>query len=114
MASMKRLFDSRNLWSKPNCLIFPSFINANTSISKPWFRLRLKSLCSKAGLNSRLYSGHSLRSGGATDLFNAGVDFHFIKLLGRWKSDTALIYYRDRVGMRNAAFKGFSKIAKRH
>ncbi|KAG6967170.1 hypothetical protein JG688_00006439, partial [Phytophthora aleatoria] len=38
------------------------------------------------GLNTRSYSTHSLRIGGATELRNAGADRLVIKLMGRWLS----------------------------
>jgi hypothetical protein len=40
------------------------------------------------------------------------VPYQFIKLFGRWRSDTALIYYRDRVEMDRATNDGFSRIAR--
>ena len=40
------------------------------------------------------YSGHSLRAGGATDLFVARTPYYLIKKAGRWKSDAAMLYYR--------------------
>lgn len=109
---MLRLFETFNFWTNPNAILFPSRVQPNSVLSHSSFRRHLKTLCSLAGLDSSLYSGHSLRAGGATDLFNAGVPYQFIKLFGRWQSDTALIYYRDRVEMVNATAAGFSKIAK--
>ena len=42
---------------------------------------------------------HSLRSGGATCLYHAGVDLEFIRRFGRWKSNTFSIYlhFDDKV-----------------
>ena len=104
-------FKSRN-----DCL-FPSPLDHNKTISQSCIRLRIKSLVRKIGLDANRFSGHSLRAGGATDLFNEGVDYNFIKLLGRWKSDTGLIYYRDRSGLTRAvssAFKSLALSLKRH
>lgn len=39
------------------------------------------------GYTKHMYSLHSLRAGGATSAFNAGVDFIHIKRHGTWKSD---------------------------
>ncbi|KAJ8576321.1 hypothetical protein ON010_g2891 [Phytophthora cinnamomi] len=38
------------------------------------------------------FGSHSLRSGGATALFNAGVDSLAVKKFGRWKSDAVERY----------------------
>jgi integrase len=93
-------------------LLFPSIYSKSKIISESCIRNRIKYLCSKIGLDSSRFSGHSLRAGGATDLFNENVDYNFIKLLGRWKSDTALIYYRDKVGLVKAVNLAFKKLAQ--
>ncbi|KAF7761840.1 hypothetical protein Agabi119p4_9832 [Agaricus bisporus var. burnettii] len=40
------------------------------------------------------YRGHSMRAGGATLLAQHGVPFHVIQAIGRWSSETFLIYIR--------------------
>lgn len=40
-------------------------------------------------------SGHSLRSGGATALGQAGMPMEFIQIAGRWSSEAFRIYVRD-------------------
>ena len=60
------------------------------------FSIKLRSLLRRVVSNTNLYSGHSLRAGGATDLFNSGMLYASIKTLGRWKSDAALLYFRDQ------------------
>ncbi|OWY99236.1 hypothetical protein PHMEG_00029797, partial [Phytophthora megakarya] len=47
------------------------------------------------------YGSHSLRSGGATTLFNAGLDGLAVKLFGRWKTDAVERY--TRIGGRLSA-----------
>ncbi|OWY92157.1 hypothetical protein PHMEG_00038953, partial [Phytophthora megakarya] len=47
-----------------------------------------------AGQNPEHFGSHSLRSGGATALFNAGFDSLAVKLFGRWKSDAVECYTR--------------------
>lgn len=42
--------------------------------------------------DSRRFGTHSLKSGGATALFNAGADSLAVKLFGRWKSDAVECY----------------------
>ncbi len=49
------------------------------------------------GLDPRFYKPHSLRIGGACDWFRYGLDLTTVKLLGRWRSDTILIYIRLNV-----------------
>ena len=46
------------------------------------------------GIDPLLLSARSLRPGGATALLCAGVDPNNIKLLGRWRSDSMLVYLR--------------------
>ena len=68
----------------------------NKGWSKAAFVSYARQLLVKAGYSPLLYSGHSFRSGGATDLW----DSHrcrplAIKLQGRWKSDAYRLYIRD-------------------
>ena len=51
------------------------------------------------------------RAGGATDLFNMNVPYLYIKLWGRWKSDAALTYYRDRVAAKLSIANAFASLA---
>jgi hypothetical protein len=52
----------------------------------------MKRWLAQAGFNPDAYSGHSLRRGGATAAFHAGVDPLFIRLQGDWSSDAWLLY----------------------
>jgi len=49
------------------------------------------------GEDLTLYSVHSLRAGGVTDLFLSGVIP--VQIYGRWKFESALIYFRDASGI---------------
>ena len=49
---------------------------------------------SRLGENPACYSSHSLRIGGATAAFAAGVDETTIRALGRWDSETYRLYTR--------------------
>lgn len=51
------------------------------------FQSKLKSLCSKVGLDPSIYSSHSFRRGGATLAFQSGVSSELIQLQGDWRSD---------------------------
>lgn len=108
---MKELFDKADLWTNPRALLFQSSRNPSSPYSTSWFRDILKGLCSKLGLNPDLFSGHSGRAGGATDLFNMNVPYVYIKLWGRWKSDAALTYYRDRVAAKLSIANAFASLA---
>ena len=52
----------------------------------------LKELISALDLDSSLYSLHSLRRGGASAAYQAGVPFQDIKRHGQWKSDAFWLY----------------------
>ena len=54
------------------------------------FTKKLKSLLNLAGYSPELYSGHSLRRGGSTLLFQLGCSPLLIQALGDWKSDQFL------------------------
>ena len=51
------------------------------------FTCMLSSIISASGIDSSLFSGHSLRRGGATYAFHCGVPPAYIKLQGDWRSD---------------------------
>jgi len=59
-----------------------------------FLRKKLKS----AGLDPKLYSGHSLRRGGASWAFHSGVPSELIKHHGDWSSDSYLVYLEFSVG----------------
>ena len=61
-------------------------------ISYSKFTSRLKELLDIAGYNPALYSGHSMRRGGATLLFQLGCDPLVIQAVGDWRSDQFLKY----------------------
>ena len=56
--------------------------------TRHWFISRLRHFFPKH------YAGHSLRSGGATSLAQAGVPAQTIQAIGRWTSDSFKIYIR--------------------
>lgn len=61
--------------------------------------------------DSASYTGHSFRSGGATDLFQGGLDVRTIKLIGRWASDAVWIYIRTQPEQyQESVTKAFLKI----
>lgn len=79
-----RLFRSVSKWQK-----------WGDSLSAVALVATLKELAGKAGIDSELISGHSLRSGCATALFAQGADSVKIMKHGRWTNPTTVAtYYR--------------------
>jgi len=112
---MKRWFDLNDLWSRSGNRIFPAVtrsrkLDFNKSPSYSWWRLTIKKCCTMIGLDSSKYSGHSLRAGGATDLFVARVPYYIIKKMGRWKSDAAMLYYRCDEDVEDAIKEAFTRL----
>jgi hypothetical protein len=111
---MIKWFNWQQLWNKPNAFIIPGKCKGSTNqfdLQKPatskWWDRVLSNSLNIIGLDSSLYSGHSFRAGGATDLFLQGVPYATVKRHGRWKSDTALIYLRDEIGVANTVANAF-------
>lgn len=73
----------------------PAAAECTRGISAAAFTARFRRLLDRAGLPAAGYTGHSFRSGGATDLFNGRCRPHTIRLQGRWLSDAIWIYVRD-------------------
>jgi len=109
------LFDMLDLWVKPRSFVFPALSARSMSytVSKSFIQRRIKSLVALIGLNPRVFSTHSLRAGGATDLFVAKVPYGHIMKMGRWKSLAFLMYFRDTSDVRNAVFSAFESAADR-
>lgn len=111
---MKLWFDINGLWNKPTLHIFPGInkygvMDFSRTISANTLRKYIKKEVLAAGLDPKFYSGHSLRAGGATDLFLARVPYYLIKKMGRWKSDAAMLYHRDDEDMEEAVYQAFKK-----
>ena len=71
----------------------------NTPVSDSWFRDTLKAVLATLVIDGvrvdpKPFNTHSLRSGGATRLFELGMSPQFIAMLGRWSSDAVLAYIR--------------------
>jgi hypothetical protein len=114
---MKSWYDAMGLWGNDKALLFPSRKsskgwNLDKTISASWVRGSIKRLALSLGLEAKWYSGHSLRSGGATDLFVQRVPYFLIKKMGRWKSEAAVIYYRCDDDVRQAVAVAFDNLAK--
>ena len=108
-----RTFAVRGLHKKTTefvfCMIRRGQLYPSRRSSKEAFSELIKSGVGSIGLDRTLFSGHSCRAGGATDLFAAGVPYYVVKRYGRWKSDAALIYYRCESSIAQCAAKAFEK-----
>ena len=69
--------------------------------TRHWFLSRLHSF-----FPSSDFAGHSIRSGGATSLAEAGVDFSIIQAIGRWASPAFKIYIRKNPAVIHARIFG--------
>lgn len=74
------------------CFVLPDSAGGVTPLRYEPFVAALKQWLSRAGFDPKGFSGHSLRRGGATAAFQAGVDPLFIRLQGGWSSDAWLLY----------------------
>jgi len=61
----------------------------------------IKSVAIACGFNSKNFSTHSLRIGGATLLAAAGHPNHYIQRMGRWKSDAYMKYIHFAISSMN-------------
>lgn len=101
---LQNWFDRHSLWHQPNAHVLPeirqsrgvTLLNFERALSRRQWALALKAHFRRAGYDDTRYSGHSLRAGGATDLFTLGTPYPIIKKAGRWASDAALQYFRER------------------
>jgi hypothetical protein len=115
VAMLRAHFDKFKLWKNNETIIFPSYtktkgLNWNKGLSVGQMRSLIKEAANQAGLQGSTFGAHSPRAGGATDLFRLGVYYPNIKKFGRWKSDTALIYYRDQEAVVDTVMKAFGSL----
>lgn len=114
---LRRWVTSQNIVKRPECQIFPFILRARKGraaafdfsrpVSAKWFLGVVRKMAVKLGLDPAWYSNHSFRAGGATDLFIIGVPYPKIKKYGRWKSDAAMVYYRDDIEVSGAVARAF-------
>jgi len=81
----------------PSTLESPAFLFVDgrgvvKSLTHGLFVDSLRGLLVKAGVNSKGFSGHSFRRGGASCAFRAGVPGELVQLHGDWRSDAYLSY----------------------
>jgi hypothetical protein len=112
---LRAWFDQQGLWENDDLHVFPprrgSGFDFSKTLSVDSFRKMIKKVVKENGLDPKRYSGHSLRAGGATDLFVGRVPLYIIKKMGRWASDAVLIYFRDDEDVCDAVTSCFGKAA---
>jgi integrase len=112
---MIQWFCIMKLWDRPGAHIFPSRRGKgwlwDRTLSTDWLRDVIKKGVASIGLDPVKFSGHSLRAGGATDLFVARVPYFLIKKMGRWESDAAMLYYRCEEDVTDAVAAAFGKVS---
>lgn len=102
---LRMWFDRMNLWDKPQCSLWTGvkkienvFVHCpfeGVSGKLVWVEF-MRSKLDLIGLPALAFTGHSLRAGGATDLFILGMVLTNVMKYGRWKSpEECLVYYRD-------------------
>ena len=113
---LRRYMEEMGLLREPDALLFPTRRGRqwrkSSIILASWLRETIKALAESLGLDKRYYSTHSLRAGGATDLFVARVPYFAIKKMGRWKSDSAMLYYRCEEDVCKAVAEAFSEVSE--
>jgi hypothetical protein len=63
-----------------------------TPLSYKHFITSIRNALELAGLNPKIYAGHSFRRGAASAAAAAGYSDYEIQLLGRWRSDAYKLY----------------------
>lgn len=74
--------------------LFPS-ADLQTPIPKQAWITYIRERLATIGFDPATYSGHSFRSGGATDPWTSGARPRAIQKFGRWLSDAFWLYIRD-------------------
>ena len=102
------------MWTNWEGKIFPAIrygrFDFGRDPSYNWWRRTIKRVCKAIGLEEKYYAGHSLRAGGATDLFVCRVPYYIIKKMGRWKSEAAMLYYRCDEDVKKEVAAAYTKL----
>jgi hypothetical protein len=115
---LRRWWLLRGLDRTPDAFVFPAIVRgrivASQAASTAQLRHIIKELVAAIGLDASKFSAHSLRAGGATDLFAAHVPYPIIKKMGRWASEAAMLYFRSEDEVWAAVGAAFSALATAH
>jgi hypothetical protein len=116
VALLQRWWKFNNFGQHPQAYIFPAIVRGVIMYNKPmtgdFVRSIIKSSVSALGLDPNRFSGHSLRAGGATDLFASRIPYWVIKKIGQWTSDAALWYYRSEEDVVSSFRKALKRISR--
>ena len=112
---LRRLWETRHLDDHPQefvfCQIDRRFPGGKLIPTIPAtgnaYRMLIKRLVHIIVLDTCRFSGHSLSSGGATDLFVKGTPYYAIKKMCRWTSDAALLYFPSEMDVAKLAARAF-------
>ena len=77
--------------NNPGCLFH---FKDGRLLTKQRFIENIKEALKAAGLDPKLYAGHSFRIGAATSAAECGINDSTIKMLGRWESTAYQIYIK--------------------
>ena len=69
-------------------------LQSGALLTRPYFVNRVTRALATNGIDSTKYSGHSFRIGAASTAAARGVEDSLIQTLGRWKSNSYLLYVR--------------------
>ena len=118
---MRIWFDKRKLWEQHRRRLFPGFSKGKGGMEEDreeggskvaWIEFMREQL-REMGWDEMEFAGHSLRAGGATDLFNSNIPLATIMKIGRWESvQAAMMYFRDDMVIAQEAAEAFSKCSK--
>lgn len=118
-AALRAWFEEHNLWSDVDKYVFPYIerkrknqptrLNFNKNASYSRWEKDITRYFDAAQLPGNNYTGHSFRAGGATDLFLVNTSYPTIKKVGRWKSDSAMDYFKGDDQIAKVAARGFKK-----
>lgn len=96
-------FNEHNLWNTDRFVLpficrkskfYSTRLDFSVRASKSRWDTDIKHYFDQAGLPGYLYTGHSFRPGGTTDMFEERVPYPTVKKVGRWKSEAVLRYYK--------------------
>ena len=80
----------------------------------PQFRSAFHAVCGLAGLAHRAYTPHSLRRGGATLAYQAGVDIAHIKTHATWLSEAVDAYLLSQPKFTTPVAKTFGRLLRHY
>ena len=93
-------------------LVFPPHKGGEKpkTVTVRWLAAMMRFLLTEVGADSSVYSLHSLRRGGATQAYQAGVDFLSIKRHGKWHSEAFWAYVTAPKAENSKVAKAFQSL----